>query len=280
MIKKTGVRGRRLFAAFWRCILKACSKDGRDIFTECFGERRSFPWRPLSNAVYWEEKKHRDADYILDECRSYSCRGGTWREERYENLYFDRKRFHSIIRGADQVLRRRLKTGHYLREESGDGAVSPYVDCVLEAERRAELEATRPKIEIDLSGLDQIRRDAMVTRESLLAVEEMEDSEIAREKMKIPEEPVLAQTPPEAGRAEPLALDETQRKILMEIIRGEPVDKYIRVNRLMPTVVADSINEALFEEIGDNVLECDGNTISLVEDYREDVLRLLGGGEQ
>jgi hypothetical protein len=43
----------------------------------------------------------------------------------------------------------------------------------------------------------------------------------------------------------------------------------------MASVVTDAINEALFDEIGDNVLECDGNTISLVEDYREDLTDLL-----
>ena len=45
----------------------------------------------------------------------------------------------------------------------------------------------------------------------------------------------------------------------------------------MPSVVADTINGALFDEIGDNVLECDGSTITVVEDYREDILQLLGG---
>ena len=45
----------------------------------------------------------------------------------------------------------------------------------------------------------------------------------------------------------------------------------------MPSVVADAINEALFDEIGDNILECDGDTITLVEDYRDDVLQIFGG---
>lgn len=45
----------------------------------------------------------------------------------------------------------------------------------------------------------------------------------------------------------------------------------------MPSVAADAINEALFDEIGDNVLECDGENITLVQDYKEDVLQMLGG---
>ena len=48
----------------------------------------------------------------------------------------------------------------------------------------------------------------------------------------------------------------------------------------MPSVAADRINEALFDEIGDNVLECDGDAITVVEDYREDILQMLGGDDR
>jgi hypothetical protein len=46
----------------------------------------------------------------------------------------------------------------------------------------------------------------------------------------------------------------------------------------MPEIVADELNEALFDEIGDSVVECDGDEIILVEDYREDIMELLGEG--
>ncbi len=44
----------------------------------------------------------------------------------------------------------------------------------------------------------------------------------------------------------------------------------------MLSVVADTINGALFDEIGDNVLEEDGDTLAVVEDYREEILQLFG----
>ena len=51
----------------------------------------------------------------------------------------------------------------------------------------------------------------------------------------------------------------------------------MKTSRLMPSVAADAINEAFFDEIGDNILECDGDIIMIVEDYREDILQMLGG---
>ena len=44
----------------------------------------------------------------------------------------------------------------------------------------------------------------------------------------------------------------------------------------MPAVVADTINEAFFDEIGDTILACDGDVITVVEDYLEDVLQMSG----
>ena len=63
-------------------------------------------------------------------------------------------------------------------------------------------------------------------------------------------------------------------------MRGQPVNGWLAKTHRMPTVAVDAVNEALYDEIGDSVLEWDGNEITLVEDYREDVLRLLGGNEK
>ena len=44
----------------------------------------------------------------------------------------------------------------------------------------------------------------------------------------------------------------------------------------MPSLVADCINEALFDEIGDTVLSCEDDRLSLVEDYVDDLAQMLG----
>ena len=51
----------------------------------------------------------------------------------------------------------------------------------------------------------------------------------------------------------------------------------LKNEHLMPSIVADSINGALFDEIGDTVLDCKEDDLSLVEDYTEEVRELLGG---
>ena len=43
----------------------------------------------------------------------------------------------------------------------------------------------------------------------------------------------------------------------------------------MPEVFADSLNDVLFDEIGDTVVECTDDDIILIEDYRNDIKQLL-----
>ena len=45
----------------------------------------------------------------------------------------------------------------------------------------------------------------------------------------------------------------------------------------MPSIAADTINEVLYDEIGDTVVDCENDRLFIIEDYREDIEHLLGG---
>lgn len=263
-------RGKRLFASVWRKLSEQFSKEGKDIFTVCFGERKAFPWHPLSNAVYWDAYPLPETNYELNECRAYRCRRGILQEERYENLYFDKAFFQSLIHGADRIFRKVFRTGHYLRERPDETWIIPYAEAAVEDEKRAEAEAARPVITVDLSGLDRIRRDAQITRDSLLTEEEKAETT----------DMVQSEEPPQTHKEESVIIDglyPQHLRILSALFHGENAAELVKSVHLPASVITDTINEALFDEIGDNVLECEGDTITVVEDYREDVIRLLGG---
>lgn len=287
VIRKDAEKGKHLFAEVWRRASEARSQNSDSFFTACFGKQNIYPWRPLANAVCWNRHVHPDTDYILDGCRAYLCRGGSWWETRYDSLYFDRKRFRGLMHEADRRLRKYLKTGHYLHENPEESWAAVYVEAVINAERQAEIEAARPKIIIDFSSLEQIRQDALATRDSLLTEEAKAEAKIPqaekqREHIQIStpkEQREHTQPPTRKERMTPgtAAQDPPYGEILRALLRGESPETYIKAGHLIPSVVADSINEAFFDEIGDSILECDGDTITIVEDYREDILQLLGG---
>ena len=72
-----------------------------------------------------------------------------------------------------------------------------------------------------------------------------------------------------------LPLDAVQRQLLRALLRGEPVQEILRDAHLFPSLAADSINEALFDLIGDTALSCEDDVLSVTEDYREDLEKLL-----
>ena len=45
----------------------------------------------------------------------------------------------------------------------------------------------------------------------------------------------------------------------------------------MASILADGINEALFDEFEDTVLLCEDGKLMIVEDYTDDLKRYLGG---
>ena len=298
-LKEPG-RGIHLFAEVWRYMAEHYDDCGWDIFAACFGKLRKFPWHPLANAVYMDQKKREEAEYKVTECRKFVCKNGEWSEIRYDELFFDRYRVHAIVHEADRQIRRYLKAGHYLKVKKGEEWITPYVEAVIEADRAAAVEAAKPKITIDLSGLDKIRRDAQITRDSLLTEDEMREQAPEQVIKQVPEQasqqaegpaarheeqqivqPVTLEVPESPMEEERSAateipeLDDVHARILLSVMRGEPVAGLIREKALMPSVVADAINEALFDEIGDNVLTCEGDEITLVEDYREDLESIL-----
>ena len=71
-------------------------------------------------------------------------------------------------------------------------------------------------------------------------------------------------------------LSDHQIKIVTLLLSGGNVKEYTASNHLMLAVEIDAINEALYDEIGDTVIEFDVDTPLLVEDYIEDIKEILG----
>ena len=267
---------RCLFARAWRQAAAEHREEGKSLFTLCFGRRVSHRWYPLSNAVYYERQRPAAGTCELDECRRYTYGGGQWTEQCYQKVHFDKKRLEGLLHEAERQLRAYLKIGRALQERREEAWAAPYVRAVIEEDRRRKAEEARKKIVIDLGGLEKIRQDAMLTRDSLLTEEERaEPEERAAEPAPVPEE-----APPLPAGNATLDLEPELMELLQLAAEGKPTKAWLAETRRMPTVAADAINEALFDEIGDTALEWDGMEFTLAEDYREDVLRLLGGDQK
>ena len=244
--------GQRLFSQAWKAAL-GYRWQGKDLFALCFGEPAARSWYPLSLTLYYWQERQKDRVYTLDPCRSYRCQGGMWKTVSYETSRFDKSRFQGFLHEAQRLLRLHLKVGRPLKAQPADAWATPYISQAIQ-------EAARPKLTIDLSGLDRIRREAVTTRDSLLIDQEEEE----------PETPIPEETAPSS-------LDGFQVRVLRLLLAGSSPDGLLREQHRMPSLVADEINEALMDEIGDTVVLCEGDRLLLVEDYLTELTQLLGG---
>ena len=276
VVQQFGDEGKALFARVWRLAAAKHRQEGKTLFALCFGGCRSHRWDPLANALYYQREKPAAGTYELDETHSYTY-NGVWTEKCYQERSFNKKLLEGLLHETERQLRLYLNLGRRLQEKPEEAWAAPYAEAVIEEDRQAKAEAAKKKVVIDLSGLERIRRDALETRDSLLTEEDLREAE------ETAAEPVSATAAPESAIAEEttlLPLEPELRELLELAVQGKPAKAWLAKTRQMPTVAVDAVNEALYDEIGDSVLEWDGEEISLVEDYREDVLRLLGGNEK
>ena len=336
LIKKTGDEGLRLFAGVWRHTITSCSEHGIDFFRRMFGGLKTERWYPMSGAVWYDQDSSADRVYELNECHRFICSAGKWTEECYQDKYFNQKPFMAFMHETDRSLRVYLGIGARLKEIEDEAWVKPFVNAVIEEDKQAKIEAKRPKIVIDLDGLDQIRMDADVTRDRLLTDEEKghEDSDqiipMGMDHTSITvdmewndpdiEDQIVSENDSALYISE--GVDKTETKdntdqtliqnnidqipvhdnteqiskqdedgpvtsiipaeymdIIMELIAGHSVKEMIKAKFGMPEIYADSINEALYDEIGDNVVECVDGDLILIEDYIDDLAGLMGLNE-
>ncbi|MDM8270077.1 TerB N-terminal domain-containing protein [Thermophilibacter provencensis] len=224
-----------------------------------FGVRHAMPHLMFASAVFYPGAKHEDCVFELDETCRFTCQNGIWSCDALHDGGARSAKLGQILRAVDRQLRLALDYPHPLKEHGDPKYLIKIIDREAQdylAWRRAH--APR-RIEIDLSKLAGIRAGAALTREALLVDEEREEEVVAPEPHQGDEKDTsLNLTPAE------LALVRT----LLEGGQPDPANVDLLV---------DSINEKLFDLVGDTVVEFDDSGApTLIEDYVEDVREALG----
>lgn len=280
VIKKLGNEGIDYFAGIWKFACSQLLPKEKKLFDKCFGTLRMRTWYPLNMTLCYFENPEKSVTYALDECRSFSYvpENAIWFETSYRKTVSGIETFSEFMRSADRKLRIYLKTGRELQEKVGEKWTYRFIDSFIEADKAAKAEAKKVKISLNLADLEKIRSDALKTCDSLLTEEEKLET--------TDENPVeKTETQPDKTESEPqnqfkIQLDEPLTEVVKTLLKGGSAAGIIAANHGMPEIYADSINEAFFDEIGDNVIECDGSELVLVDDYRDDVMKIIAGNQE
>ena len=172
-----------------------------------------------------------------------------------------------MIREIDNQARKIYHRGKPLKEGKLPAKLISMIQEVLASYKPSKetksVIQSKP-IAIDFSALEQIREDAHITTEKLLTEEEralsIED-----------EEDLLADEINEASFDNPTHLSKEAFTFLTMLMKGQDASDYLKTHHLMASVLAEEINESLFDEIGDNVITFEDDQPMVVEDYLEDL---------
>lgn len=169
---KNEEESRRLFAAIWRFANENYSEADSTLFTRIFDKAQEYMWYPLHNAMYVEESSRENTTYQLTACRSFTYTDGTWKQSKFNKLYFRLKVLHQLLHEADRQVRSKVKSGHYLRFKADEAWARELVEGAFAHLDQVQREASRVRVQLDVRHLNAIRADAASTRESLLTEEE------------------------------------------------------------------------------------------------------------
>ena len=70
---------------------------------------------------------------------------------------------------------------------------------------------------------------------------------------------------------EDYGLSSEEMATIILLLKGKDLNKYLKEHHLMAAVIIDNINEKLFDEFGDNVIEFINDIPTVIEDYQEDL---------
>lgn len=245
-----------------RRVSEHCGKRcKRTMVEQYFGPYGEFPATLFESAVFYNRAKGCDREFAVDELRTYRRRNGVWYVEKYDCPERPSAKLTDLVKTVDSVMRECYAYRHPVKRALD----TQWLLKLMEEEARrflAEKEAARArKIAIDYSRLAKIRRDAAVTRDRLIVEEEAPEA--------APEP--APETPEDEAAGTPLSREEY--RLLQCLLYGRDYG-WVRASGLMLSVLADGINEKLFDQFADSVLTLDGRP-ELVEDYIQDLKEMV-----
>lgn len=233
-----------------------------------FGKLVEMKYRMFESAVFFDTEPLRNCEYTFCDIHSYSCRKGIWYCTKLRGNRGRNKPLGELVRTVDSLLRE--LTGRYHKISVGETSKSTItlaqkeLTALLAEEKLKEV----IRIDIDLSALEDIRSAAARTCEKLIVDEEAEV-------MNIPETPAA---PTETAADTPnddTPLNEAESAFLSALIAGGDWKACAKAHSALPAILADSINEKLFDEFGDTVIDFSGDTPLLIEDYADELSNYL-----
>ncbi|KRM40623.1 hypothetical protein FEZ41_12270 [Lentilactobacillus parafarraginis] len=270
LLKKSPKQFAELLKVVWQQILDLRQTSQFDYFNQAIATRVSTSHTYFRSAVFYFQKPPRLKTYQVDGDHIYHLGARTCSSNIYYPVKHQDKKLNTLLHEIDRLARESFHLGHPLKPRQLNSTVQQAILTGIKTYQRIQDEKRRPRVTLNLDSLDQIRTDASLTRESLLTEEEKEAPTAPKE------EPVPQPSPEPAPASSQSLLNADETMLVVALLKNQSWQQYLKDHHLMVSILVDQINEKLFDEIGDTVIEFNAdNQPVIVEDYRQDLEQLF-----
>ncbi|WP_303728413.1 TerB N-terminal domain-containing protein [Denitrobacterium detoxificans] len=290
---------RKVAVSVFRVVAQHHTKLSRTLPDRLFGNRKPVIYQPFNRAIFSDPLKRGDYRYRIGPIDHVYCRAGAWTRVRYPAPRKAKTWVGDFLKTVDAIMRQEYGD---TRELAAPMSTKYIVEAIRSKARellRARREAQARAVHIDLGRLDAIRAAADVTRDRLIVEEEELDAldvraAGARAAVELqaqspatqvavhPAEPMQerasgqAPEPEDAAQGTLYGLSSDEQSFLRVLLEGGSVRDFQREHGVMASLLAESVNEKLFDEFGDIVVDAAAEPPELIEDYVDGVRELLG----
>ncbi len=242
------------------------------LFDKFFGKKVPSVHGMFVNAVFCHYRTSKHTTFVVDELRRYVFMGGVWYCEEYTGKLHSNKQVGDLLRAVDSIMRARYGFKKPLQQPD---IIKPLIkiigeqtDILQQEKKRAEA----ARIDIDLTKLGSIRRAADITREKLIVDEEQE---IYDEPETPEQQEASAAEDNSTAMQNDTPLTDGEYAFMKTLLYGGDFRAAAQQAGSMPSLLADSINEKLYDAFADTVLEFDGDIPVVIEDYEEELKGMI-----
>ena len=262
----------KVICAVYRALCLHSEKHRKkSLFESYFGYPVSCHYEMFGTAVFYDSVKYKSYCYIVNDIHKYECVNGIWSFTGFHTMNSRSRKLGKLVKSIDSIMREKYGISPEI-DRSVDtkltvGIIEKAIDSLIEEKRRN----TPKKIDLDLSKLKGIRQAAEITRDRLMTESEMDEAadSISEAAPAVYDEHIEAASCDSTDTDTPL--DENEYELLRCLLYGICTDTLRNKRGVMLSVLADSINDKLFDMFGDNVIVFNGDIPEIIEDYADEL---------
>ena len=273
-------------------------KRKNSICEKFFGKIMTNQYVMFHSAVFYDHEMHKDCVYEINDVCKYICKDGKWTYERFISFKEKNKHIGELLKTIDFIMRQEYDFKSALKVDKVKQVYQDIIRKVTGELLEEKKKKAAPKIEIDISKLQNIRKTALDTQNKLIVAdsEEITEANQDAESNNInknvtvlgaaaqedtaaqPEAAVRADTaiqPEAAVQSDAANLSNVEYEFMKCLLYGQDYSDLVKSNGRMLSVLIDTINEKLFDIFCDTVLIFEGEKPELIEDYEAELKEII-----